>query len=391
MPKRLLREAGKRWLPEAVLSRRDKAGFPDARSALARRRAGPATCDVSSVRRRPVRVGSSTPGSWASEASGSPMVGRLSTSNSGFAFLSIATSTRPLRSAKSIECKATPALLPGRTATSAPGGRLRAPRRLLELCDGFLGFKKLHGSPASDLGASASQASLAGLGRANADLVEQPASFELAIGVLGRRLASGRSAQRARRPAPGFPLECQTRKNAKLGGLRMTDSLGHTKRPKVLLVSFFFPPTRAIGGRRAGRLARLLPENGFDVDVVCGQFVARNNGSNGGLLAADDTQRSLIPVTGRIFRRTPDFAFGRDPEGDPGRGFHRAWWKARALPGTVMPHKGLELEMGEVRCGRVRRLGTAQRVRLGHRRCPSSSCCCSHRGPGEPHGHPCRQ
>ncbi len=87
--------------------------------------------------------------------------------------------------------------------------------------------------------------------------------------------------------------------------------------PKILLVSYHFPPSRAIGARRAERLARLLPQHGYRVDVVCA-------GRPGSGPTSD-------PSTGvRVFRTETPHVFGRDPTSQPGRGISRGWWKARA-------------------------------------------------------------
>jgi len=94
---------------------------------------------------------------------------------------------------------------------------------------------------------------------------------------------------------------------------------------RILLVTYFFPPSSQIGAQRPGRMARGLPKHGFDVDVVC----ASTDRAIGG---ADPTQTSLVPTSGRIMRVPTPFVLGRHPyESLKGNsGLERGWWKARA-------------------------------------------------------------
>lgn len=94
---------------------------------------------------------------------------------------------------------------------------------------------------------------------------------------------------------------------------------------RILLVSYHFPPSSAVGARRPARLARGLPAHGFDVDVVCAEI-------DGGISTPDPTQLELLDESTRILRVDTPFVFGRHPTRPPPPGFNidRLWWKARA-------------------------------------------------------------
>jgi glycosyltransferase involved in cell wall biosynthesis len=98
-------------------------------------------------------------------------------------------------------------------------------------------------------------------------------------------------------------------------------------RRRALLCSFYFPPASAIGARRPGRLARLLPEHGFDVDVVSAPF---NLDQRSGLTASDPSQVILGEHAGSTLRVPVPFSLGRDPYEIPPPGLNLIWWKARA-------------------------------------------------------------
>ncbi len=94
---------------------------------------------------------------------------------------------------------------------------------------------------------------------------------------------------------------------------------------KVLLVSYHFPPSSAVGALRPARLARLLPAFGFEVDVICASG-SRRRGSN------DPSRVALVPEGSRVWRIDTPFVLGRDPHDPPSSGprMSLAWWKARA-------------------------------------------------------------
>jgi glycosyltransferase involved in cell wall biosynthesis len=97
--------------------------------------------------------------------------------------------------------------------------------------------------------------------------------------------------------------------------------------PRVLLCSFYFPPAAAVGARRPGRLARLLPKHGFEVDVVSAPF---DLDRKRGVLAGDSSQVGLDVHPGATMHVPVPFTLGRDPYDIPGSGLTRVWWKARA-------------------------------------------------------------
>jgi hypothetical protein len=100
---------------------------------------------------------------------------------------------------------------------------------------------------------------------------------------------------------------------------------------RVLLVSYHFPPSNQVGAQRPGRLARLLPTHGFEVDVVCASL-ERAVG------AADPTQEHLVPEGSRIVRVDTPFVLGRHPyEPLSGKGVgYTTWWRARAHLESVL-------------------------------------------------------
>jgi glycosyltransferase involved in cell wall biosynthesis len=92
---------------------------------------------------------------------------------------------------------------------------------------------------------------------------------------------------------------------------------------RALLVSYYFPPAKAVGAQRPARLARLLPELGFDVDVVCAGVTDT---------APPPRAGDFLPEACRPRRVSERFVLGRDPDRPPGREepVARLWWKARA-------------------------------------------------------------
>jgi hypothetical protein len=94
---------------------------------------------------------------------------------------------------------------------------------------------------------------------------------------------------------------------------------------RVLLASYHFPPSSAIGALRAARLARLLPDFGYQVDVLC----ASADQAAG---APDPSQFRLIPDTALIRRVDTPWILGRNPHLPPPTSdpFGILWWKTRA-------------------------------------------------------------
>ncbi len=95
-------------------------------------------------------------------------------------------------------------------------------------------------------------------------------------------------------------------------------------RRRALLVSYYFPPARAVGAQRPARLARLLPELGYDVDVVCA--TVDDDGSMG------SSSTPFSSSDRRIWRVRTPFLFGRDPNRAPPEGdyWEKLYWKGRA-------------------------------------------------------------
>ncbi len=94
---------------------------------------------------------------------------------------------------------------------------------------------------------------------------------------------------------------------------------------RVLLVSYHFPPSPAMGAQRAERLARLLPEFGYEVSVICASLTTEQPPTNP---APDGPGRDGYSV-----RREPTpFVLGRDPGNPPPAEavLATAWWKLRA-------------------------------------------------------------
>lgn len=104
--------------------------------------------------------------------------------------------------------------------------------------------------------------------------------------------------------------------------------------PRLLFVSYHYPPGAAIGARRPARFARHLTETGFEVDVVCGSPLPGDGSGRPppAISAPDPSQLGLVHDERRVTRVPTPFVFGRDPHADlsdlsPGA---RRWWKARA-------------------------------------------------------------
>src|SRR5690606_30936489 len=102
------------------------------------------------------------------------------------------------------------------------------------------------------------------------------------------------------------------------------------RHPRVLLVSYHFPPSNQVGARRPGRLARLLPAHGYDVEVVCASL-ERAVG------ASDESQQDLVPTNARIHRVDTPFVLDRHPYEPPWEGTlgEMVWWRARAYAEEV--------------------------------------------------------
>lgn len=94
---------------------------------------------------------------------------------------------------------------------------------------------------------------------------------------------------------------------------------------KVLLVSYHFPPSSAVGALRPGRLARLLPEFGYEVSVVCADC-------GDGESRQDPTRLGMVPDGAQVVRVDSPYVMGRNPFRpiEAGRPLRRLWWKSRA-------------------------------------------------------------
>ena len=113
----------------------------------------------------------------------------------------------------------------------------------------------------------------------------------------------------------------------------MSADSGDTKArvPRVLLASYHFPPSTAVGARRPARLARLLPAFGFDVDVICADVSVSTESSAAG--------RDEVAIPGDILRVPTPFVFGRNPEQVPAAEalWQTAWRNARRyVEGAVL-------------------------------------------------------
>ncbi|NGX17082.1 glycosyltransferase [Wenzhouxiangella sp. XN24] len=95
---------------------------------------------------------------------------------------------------------------------------------------------------------------------------------------------------------------------------------------RILLASYHFPPSPEVGAQRPERLARLLPDFGYTVDVICGAPNAPRAKRNHWTGSPQQSESAIIRVP------TP-YVFGRDPKDPPSwsQGVTKtAWWKLRA-------------------------------------------------------------
>jgi len=92
----------------------------------------------------------------------------------------------------------------------------------------------------------------------------------------------------------------------------------------VLLITFHFPPSPTVGGHRALRMARFLPECGYRVEVVTTE--------PSGEARIDTGLSKLVPEATRVHRLPVRHFLGRDSDLVPEAHevFGRAWWKLRA-------------------------------------------------------------
>ena len=98
-----------------------------------------------------------------------------------------------------------------------------------------------------------------------------------------------------------------------------------TSTRRILLASYHFPPSSAMGAQRAERLARLLPEFGYEVSVICASLVPEEPSTN--------PTPNCPEQDGFSVRRVPTpFVLGRDPGNPPPPEdlLATAWWKLRA-------------------------------------------------------------
>ncbi|MEM7414167.1 MAG: glycosyltransferase [Gemmatimonadota bacterium] len=92
---------------------------------------------------------------------------------------------------------------------------------------------------------------------------------------------------------------------------------------RILLVAYHFPPSDAIGARRAGRFARLLPQFGYEVDVLCSELPLRGEEPHDdpkGVGFADPTQTPDLPPGTVVHRSRTPFLWGRYPDSAPPAG-----------------------------------------------------------------------
>jgi len=97
------------------------------------------------------------------------------------------------------------------------------------------------------------------------------------------------------------------------------------RKRRVLLVSYHFPPSSAVGALRAARLATGLPEHGFIVDVLCA--------SEDSSVESPDRSSSLrLPGEARLLRVPTPFVLGRNPSvaNLPTNFLGVLFWKLRA-------------------------------------------------------------
>ena len=128
---------------------------------------------------------------------------------------------------------------------------------------------------------------------------------------------------------------------------------------RILLVSYHFPPSNAVGAKRAGRLARLLPDFGYSVDVVCASL-DRAVGS------LDASQSRLVPDEKSVVRVETPFILGRHPYDPPSPGsvHRRLWWKARAYLEWVFLTEDWSSKWGQAALDTVRSRIAAARYHM---------------------------
>lgn len=93
--------------------------------------------------------------------------------------------------------------------------------------------------------------------------------------------------------------------------------------PRLLLVSYHFPPSDAVGARRPARFATRLVAHGYSVDVVCSSVLSRTKSPHDdpiGIGFADLTQQYSPPDAVRVFRTETPFLWNRYPLSAPPRG-----------------------------------------------------------------------
>lgn len=118
----------------------------------------------------------------------------------------------------------------------------------------------------------------------------------------------------------------------------------------VLLVSYHYAPSAAVGARRAARFARHLAGSGHDVHVVCGSMLPSDASDQAysGLSRADRSQLDLVHDEARVSRVPTRFPFGRDPSQDISAltAGERMWWKVRAYAEALLPMRSWEALWG---------------------------------------------
>lgn len=120
---------------------------------------------------------------------------------------------------------------------------------------------------------------------------------------------------------------------------------------RILLAAYHFPPSDAIGARRAGRFARLLPEFGYEVDVLCSELPLRGvepHDDPVGVGFADPTQVLDLPDGGAVHRNPTPFLWGRYPvtAPPPGSWTRTAAWYVKTYADWYFATRGWDWRWG---------------------------------------------
>ena len=112
--------------------------------------------------------------------------------------------------------------------------------------------------------------------------------------------------------------------------------------PRVLFVSYHFPPSNQVGARRAGRIARFLPDLGYEVDVVCASL-------GDAIGSVDPSQGWIGPAGASVTTVDTPFPLSRNPQRPPAAdgGVETFWWKIRAYSERVFLTEDWSYRWGE--------------------------------------------